>query len=49
MGRRQQIMSGARRAVNRMKPTAKTMARSAVKRYGVPMINRGIKKIKNRF
>jgi hypothetical protein len=49
MGRRSQIVSGARRAIGRMKPMAGAVARSAGRKYGVPLINRGIKKIRNRF
>jgi hypothetical protein len=45
-------MSGARRAIGRVKPMATSVARSAGRKYGVPLINRGIKKItkiRNKF
>ena len=53
MGRRSQIMSGARKAVSRMKPMARSVVKGTPSRYGAPLISRGIsrgiKKIKNRF
>lgn len=53
MGRRTQIMAGARKAVRRMTPVARSVVRDTSKRYGAPLISKGIskgiKKIKNRF
>lgn len=49
MGRRQHIMSSARKAVNRFRPAAKTIARTAGKRYIPGMVGKSINKIKNRF